>query len=354
MSDRKNDANGNSGGNGARVADSVPSARGNGNGEEPTRNWLSALKARLGLAAAPTLRDTFEDALRDEAKTAEVFSPQERDMLLRLLHVGRLRIEDVMVPRADIVAIDDNASLSELLRLFEDAGVSRIPVFQETLDDIRGMVHIKDLVAWMMARANGDKPHAVDNTGAVAPSLDLGHVDFSAAVSKTKVLRPTLFVPPSMPVMNLLLRMQSTRIHLAIVVDEYGGTDGLVSIEDLVEQIVGEIEDEHDENEADNIAGEIAQGLIASARTPVHELEERLGLSLLDADEAEDIETLGGLVFSLVGRVPVRGELVRHPENIEFEVLDADPRRIKKLKVHMRKPVSPRVVRRDVDTDRLS
>ncbi len=325
--------------------------KGSGNGGDVGRGWMSSLKARFGLAGAPTLRDTFEDALRDEAKTAEVFSQQERDMLLRLLHVGRLRIDDVMVPRADIIAIDEGASVNELLHLFEDAGVSRIPVFQETLDDIRGMIHIKDLVPWMMVRANGGSTEIKDDADDSAASFDLGRVDLSEAISTTKILRPTLFVPPSMPVMNLLLRMQSTRGHLAIVVDEYGGTDGLVSIEDLVEQIVGEIEDEHDEDEEEYLAGEISQGLIASARTPVHELEERLGLLLLDDEDAEDIDTLGGLVFALVGRVPVRGELVRHPKNIEFEVLDADPRRIKKLKVHVRKAASVRAPRLGIGSE---
>jgi CBS domain containing-hemolysin-like protein len=351
MSDRNNPSKGNGG---TLTRSEHHADRGSGNGGDVGRGWMSSLKARLGFARAPTLRDTFEDALRDEAKTAEVFSPQERDMLLRLLHVGRLRIDDVMVPRADIIAIDEDASVNELLHLFEDAGVSRIPVFQETLDDIRGMIHIKDLVPWMMVRANGGSTDTKDGADDSAASFDLGRVDLSEAISTTKILRPTLFVPPSMPVMNLLLRMQSTRGHLAIVVDEYGGTDGLVSIEDLVEQIVGEIEDEHDEDEVEYLAGEISQGLIASARTPVHELEERLGLSLLDDEDAEDIDTLGGLVFALVGRVPVRGELVRHPKNIEFEVLDADPRRIKKLKVHVRNAASMRAPRHGIEPETQS
>ena len=137
-----------------------------------------------------------------------------------------------------------------------------------------------------------------------------------------------------MPALYLLIRMQSTRIHMALVVDEYGGTDGLVTIEDLVEQVVGDIEDEHDVAEAANIVEDAKNGMIAQARTPVRELEERLGVSLLKPEEEADIDTLGGLVFGLVGRVPARGELVRHPSGIEFEVLDADPRRVKKLKIH--------------------
>jgi CBS domain containing-hemolysin-like protein len=147
-----------------------------------------------------------------------------------------------------------------------------------------------------------------------------------------------IFVPPSMPAANLLIRMQSTHIHMALVVDEYGGTDGLVTIEDLVEQIVGEIEDEHDEAEAANIVQDPKLGLVTAARTPVRELESHLGLKLLKPEEEEDIDTLGGLVFALLGRVPARGELIRHPAGLEFEVLDADPRRVKKLRIHPPRP----------------
>ncbi|MEO0729748.1 MAG: transporter associated domain-containing protein, partial [Pseudomonadota bacterium] len=143
-----------------------------------------------------------------------------------------------------------------------------------------------------------------------------------------------LYVPPSMPAMNLLLRMQSTRIHMALVVDEYGGTDGLVTMEDLVEEIVGEIDDEHDEEDETNITVDLRSGVIASARTPIEELETHFGLKLIDEDDEDDIDTIGGLVFTLAGRVPGRGELIPHPRGLEFEILDADPRRIKRLKVH--------------------
>jgi CBS domain containing-hemolysin-like protein len=150
-----------------------------------------------------------------------------------------------------------------------------------------------------------------------------------------------IFVPPSMPAANLLLRMQSTHIHMALVVDEYGGTDGLVTIEDLVEQIVGDIEDEHDEAEAANIARDAKLGLVTAARTPVRELEEYLGMKLLNAEDEHEIDTLGGLIFSLVGRVPARGEVIPHPAGIEFEVLDADRRRVKKLRVHLPQEMPP-------------
>jgi CBS domain containing-hemolysin-like protein len=167
---------------------------------------------------------------------------------------------------------------------------------------------------------------------------DVAHLDLSRPISVARIKRPVLYVPPSMPAMNLLIKMQSTRIHMALVVDEYGGTDGLVTIEDLVEQIVGDIEDEHDEAEASHIVTDPKLGMVASARTPVSELDEKLGLKLLKPDEEEDIDTLGGLLFALIGHVPARGELVRHPSGVEFEVLDADPRRVKKVRVHRPKP----------------
>ena len=320
--------------------------------------WLSGLRSRLGLQGPPTLRDTLEYALReDQSETVGAFSVEERGMLLRLLRFGASRVEDVMVPRADIIAVDETEPLSELLKQFEDAGVSRIPVFSETLDDPRGMVHVKDLFGWIVEQAraeaaSSDKAStAISEVVSQAPSaqaaeyrpgeagdasepLDFSKIDLSRSIAATRIKRTLLFVPPSMPAMNLLIRMQSTRIHMALVVDEYGGTDGLVTIEDLVEQIVGEIEDEHDEAEDAHLTVDAKQGLVASARMPVSELEEHLGVSLLTPEEAEEIDTLGGLMFSILGRVPARGEIVRHSSGVEFEVLDADPRRVKKLKIH--------------------
>jgi len=254
------------------------------------------------------------------------------------------------VPRADIIAIDESAPVQELLHMFVEAGVSRRPLYHDTLDDPRGMVHIKDLMSWLARTATpqsakrsgeGAEPSRVIPLRAETPQ-PCG-IDLRQSIAATKVRRPVLYVPPSMPAMNLLIRMQSTRIHLALVVDEYGGTDGLVSIEDLVEQIVGEIEDEHDEHEAAHISEDPKHDLIASARTPVKELEERLGLRLLKPEEVEDIDTLGGLVFTLAGRVPKRGEVIAHPDGIEFEILDADPRRVKRLRVHRRTPASTEV-----------
>jgi CBS domain containing-hemolysin-like protein len=306
------------------------------------QGWLAALRARLGLGGPQTFRDVLEEALREADRRGKMLSAAERQMFLRLLQFGGMRVDAVMVPRADIIALDEAAPLSELLRVFRDAGVSRIPVFRETLDDPSGMVHIKDLMRFLTdgstltAGGAPSRDASADTKEAVATKagFDLGRADLTRSIAAAKIRRPVLYVPPSMPAMNLLIRMQSTRIHMALVVDEYGGTDGLVTIEDLVEQIVGDIEDEHDVAEAANIMSDPKVGLIAQARTPVRELEEKLGITLLKPEEEEDIDTLGGLVFALVGRVPARGELVRHAAGIEFEVLDADPRRVKTLKIH--------------------
>jgi hemolysin (HlyC) family protein len=333
------------------TADRAPAGAEEANSEQP-HSWLAALRARLGLPGAPTLRVMLEDALKGTGDD-RAFSAEEREMLLRILRFGALRVDDVMVPRADIIAVDENESIWELLKTFDAAGVSRLPLFRETLDDPRGMVHVKDLLRWLIGEAlgrpasEGHAPSAqarasgADRQTPVPASIasavpDLSRLNLSKPITSTRLRRPMIFVPPSMPAANLLIRMQSTHIHMALVVDEYGGTDGLVTIEDLVEQIVGEIEDEHDEVEAANITEDPKQGLVTAARTPVSELESRLGIKLLKPDEEEDIDTLGGLVFALLGRVPARGEIIRHPAGLEFEVLDADPRRVKKLRIHRR------------------
>jgi len=338
------------------------------------KGWLSTLRTRLGLARSPSLRDTIENALREGPGVTTAFTAEERVMLRRLLSFGKSRVEDIMVPRADIIALDESESILDLLTTFDEAGVSRVPVFSGTLDDPHGMIHIKDLFRWLLEDAgskgssngngrNGshgksrnakspDKPSMngtgtienaaakastkqLSNTQSNTPKLDLHTVDLSRPISITKIKRPVLFVPPSMPAMNLLIRMQSTRNHMALVIDEYGGTDGLVTIEDLIEQIVGEIEDEHDDIEAPHIVHDPKLGLLATARTPIEVLEDYLKCDLLTPEQEEEIDTLGGLVFSIVGRVPARGEIIRHETGIEFEVLDADPRRIKTLKIHV-------------------
>ena len=279
----------------------------------PSVSWMQALKARLGFEAAPTLRDTLEDALLAEAKTASVFTEQERGMLLRILRFGGLRVEDVRVPRVDIIAIDEQEPLSALLQLFAKAEVSRIPVYRDTLDDPRGMIHIKDLMSWLVRRGVPGASVATappdDGVAKSMPSPDhgatrLADVDVTIPIANARINRPVLYVPPSMPAVNLLLRMQSTHIHLAIVVDEHGGTDGLVSIEDLVEQIVGEIEDEHDDDDDRNIVTDPRHGLVAAGRTPIKDLEAHLGVSIADEEATEDVTSIGGLIYALIGRIP--------------------------------------------------
>jgi len=249
-------------------------------------------------------------------------------MLRRILRFGKLTVEDVMVPRADIIAVEDTVTIDELMRVFRQAEHSRLPVYHETLDDPRGMIHIRDLMSWITEQAEAGG----------AAGLDLGKVDLQRTVANMNITRELLYVPGSMSVLDLLLKMQTTRLHLALVVDEYGGTDGLVSIEDLVEEVVGEIADEHDVEDEPLIRADPRLGLIADARMPVEELEQHLGIQLVEGEQEEDIDTLGGLVFSIAGRIPARGELVRHPSGIEFEVLEADPRRIKKLRIHVPPP----------------
>lgn len=228
-----------------------------------------------------------------------------------MINLRRLRVEDVAIPTAEIVSVPTTVSKDELVQVFRDSGLTRIPVYEGTLDTPLGFVHLKDL------------------------ALTHGFNGNSAIFEIESMLRPLLFVPPSMPIGVLLTKMQTERRHMALVIDEYGGVDGLLTIEDLIEQVVGEIEDEHDSDEAQTWIQERPGCYVAQARTPLDEFEAEIGHSLTrheDVDE-EEIDTLGGLVFMLSGRVPARGEVVLHPEGIEFEVVDADPRRIKRLRV---------------------
>lgn len=240
-----------------------------------------------------------------------------------------LRVDDVMVPRANIVSIEKTATLKELSKAFRDAGHSRLPVFEDTLDNPIAMVHIKDLLPYLMFDARG-------RTAKTYPDRK---------VIRT-IKRQVLYVPPSMLAQDLLRRMQARRIHMAIVVDEYGGTDGLVTIEDLIEPIVGDIEDEHDELE-DALKKTVLEGgkvcWDADARMSIDDFEEAIGRDFATLDEEEEVDTLGGLVFTLVGRVPERGEIVVHPQGVEMEVIDADPRRVKRLRVTLPAAESPLV-----------
>ena len=234
-----------------------------------------------------------------------------------MINLRRLRVEDVAIPTAEIVAVPNTITMEELVGVFRESGMTRIPVYDGTLDTPLGFVHLKDLA--LTHGFNGDN-----------------EAEFDLAA----MVRPLLFVPPSMPLGVLLTKMQTERRHMALVIDEYGGVDGLVTIEDLIEQVVGEIEDEYDADEDQPWVKEKPGCYIAQARTPLDEFEAEIGRSLTshDAVDEEEIDTLGGLVFMLSGRVPTRGEVVVHPDGPEFEVIDADPRRIKRLRVHVPDP----------------
>ena len=229
-----------------------------------------------------------------------------------LANLTRLRVEDVMIPRVEVVSAAVDIGRNDLIELFRQSGLTRLPVYRDTLDSPLGMVHLKDFA--LRYGFNGGQTATFDLDG---------------------ILRPVLFAPPSMPIGVLLQKMQTDRIHMALVIDEYGGVDGLVTIEDLIEQVIGEIEDEHDVAE-DQLWVEEAPGCyLVQARAPIEEFQTFLSEKLVVDDESEEIDTLGGLVFMLAGRVPARGEVVKHPGGFDFEVVDADPRRIKRLRVRM-------------------
>jgi CBS domain containing-hemolysin-like protein len=296
--------------------------------------WFERLLHRLHLRSRESIRDDLEDAIAETVEDPD-FSPKERTMLRNVLGLHRIRVDDVMVPRADIIAVAADTTLGELLGVFRTAGHSRLPVYGETLDDPKGMVHIRDFVDFVATRAEAGIANA-DANSAQEGTSSLGGVDLSVTLASAKILRPVLFAPPSMPAIDLLVRMQATRTHIALVIDEYGGTDGLVSIEDLVEIVVGDIEDEHDDAATRMIARSEGNTFIADGRASLEEVSETLGIDLAGEDMAEEIDTLGGLIGTLAGRVPSRGELVAGPNGLEFEVLDADPRRLKRVRIHRR------------------
>ena len=302
----------------------------NGNG------WFTRFMIRLGLRSGGTLRDDLTEALSGHGVAGDVFSPEERAMLQNILRLRERRVEDVMVPRAEVHAVGLDATLGELLHEFEQTGHSRLPVFGDTLDDPRGMVLIKDLLLHMTkisSKKNGKIKKS--ETESSATPLDFSKVNLSLPLSKLNATRTVLFVPPSMLAADLMARMQATRTQMALVIDEYGGTDGLVTLEDIVEEVVGEIEDEHDDDEADGQKIEVLGDGIwtVDGRVELENLIKEIGPDFDPGKRAEDVDTLGGLVLALSGHVPVRGEVVTGLTGYEFRVLDADLRRIRKLQV---------------------
>jgi CBS domain containing-hemolysin-like protein len=296
-------------------------ANGNGQHHQSREGLLWRLQGLLRRREAESIRDRMEELIDEpQLPQAEVepgrrgadLDVQERALLGNVLKLRDKTASDVMVPRADIMAMPEDYTLEQAIKLIQRDGHSRYPVFRKQLDDIVGMVHIKDVFA------------SVGN---------------DARFDMKAILRKPLFVVPSLPVLDLLLQMRQARIHMALVVDEYGGIDGLVTIEDLVETITGDIADEHDEPVPPQMVEKPDGTIELDARTPVEVFEAKLGTVLTDEERASDIETMGGLVFNLAGRVPAKGELVSHSSGLEFRVLDADPRRIRHLRV--RRPGFP-------------
>ncbi len=265
------------------------------------RSWLRGRRARNG----EDLRDSIAELIEEHEESGATIDPDERALLRRILKLHELTADDVMVPRVDIVAVEERAPLDDLVRLMSKEAHSRLPVYRRTLDEVIGMVHIKDVLAF-----SGGK----------------------RAFRLAKVRRKVLFAAPSMKVLELLAQMRETRIHMALVIDEFGGIDGLVTIEDLVEEIVGDIEDEHDEDEAPLMTAERKGVLLADARVTIEDFEERTSITISE-EERDDIDTIGGLVVALAGRVPGRGELIAHSSGIEFEIIEADRRRVRRLRI---------------------
>jgi CBS domain containing-hemolysin-like protein len=313
-------------------AQSTPAGR---SGAKP--NFMDRLFARFRQRNGSNLREDLADALSEDGdEDAEAtFSPGERAMLNNILRLRELRVEDVMVPRADIEAIDLSTSLGDLLTLFEESGRSRMPVYHENLDDPRGMVHIRDAVGHITRVAKQKRGRSRSKAAAAAPAsgaLDLANVDLSQTVEDANIVRPVLFVPPSMLASDLMARMQAERIQMALVIDEYGGTDGLVSLEDIVEMVVGNIEDEHDDDEP--MIVRTGEGVyLVDAKAEIEEVAEVIGKAFAAEEHAEDVDTIGGMIFNTLGRVPSRGEVVTAIPGFEFHVLDADPRRVKKVRI---------------------
>jgi CBS domain containing-hemolysin-like protein len=295
------------------------------------------LRAVFGLGGA-SIRDDIQDALADSSTEVDV-SPQERTMLKNVLALHEVQVEDVMVPRADIVAVALDCSLIDVLRTFRTAGHSRLPVHGDTLDDPRGMIHIRDFLAYLTADIPGaEESESASASPTAAPEPAVGKfrnfADLDIPLSEANILRPVLFAPPSMPALDLLVKMQATRTHMALVIDEYGGTDGLASIEDIVEMIVGDIEDEHDLDESPEIIASADGGFIVDARASLEDVSQAIDADLTAISDAEEVDTLGGLITTLAGHVPVRGEIIVEG-GLEFEILDADPRRVKRVRIRL-------------------
>ncbi len=280
-------------------------------------SFWSTVRDLLHLKAPNSLRESIEEAIDEhleESADPDDLDQDERTMLRNMLHLSEQKAGDIAVPRADILAISRGCDFAAIVRQFREAGHSRLPVYEGSLDSVVGMLHVKDVYA-VIADRFGKRPA----TG--LPTMD-------------ELLRNVLFVPPTMPVVDLLTEMRRKRTHMAIIVDEYGGTDGLVTIEDIVEEIVGEIEDEHDEEEAVLITKRSDGSFEADARFDLDDLERTVGESFIDTDLGDEVDTLGGLSFLMAGRVPDTGETLKHPNGWTIEIAASDGRRVERLVLH--------------------
>lgn len=302
---------------------------------EPSHERPSLFERLAGLFRSrngSSLRDDLTDALAESAADTEGFSPGERAMLNNILRLREVRVEDVMIPRADVEAVEITTTLGDLMAVFEQSGHSRMPVYSETLDDPRGMVHIRDVLAHITKLARTRKGRQPKKPAAGGVALDFANVDLTRTIGDLNLIRKVLFVPPSMLASDLMARMQAARTQMALVIDEYGGTDGLVSLEDIVEMVVGDIEDEHDDDEP--LITQTADGVyVVDAKAEIDDVAKMIGEDFAAGEHGEYVDTIGGMIFNTLGRVPARGEVVQAIPGFEFHVLDADPRRVKRVRI---------------------
>ena len=297
--------------------------------DRSTESWIDRLRIAVGWKSSPAaLRADLESALEETSQSDDAgFSAEERAMIRNILGLRETRVDDIMIARAEIDGLDEDTPLDRVVMRFMESGHSRMPVYRESLDEAIGMIHIRDLMSHIAQTST------IPGEGGAA--LDLSRADLTRRIADTGLVRPVLFVPGSMPATDLLARMQQNRIQMALIIDEFGGVDGLVSLEDIVETVVGDIEDEHDVEEAAAIAAAGADQWIADARAGLDEVAETVGLDLADIGLDEEVETLGGLVVSLAGRVPAVGETLSLEGlgGFSVEILEADPRRLKRLRL---------------------
>lgn len=304
--------------------------------------FLAWLRRRL--RPSKDLRESLEGVIESHAEVTGTrgITDDARSMLGNLISFQDLRVSDLMVPRADITGVEETETLRVLLDRFTEANHSRLPVYRETLDDVVGMVHVKDFLRWLNSKGRSRKTKS--GVGLSLPAAELN----TAVKQHSSIVRDVLYVPLSMPASDLLIKMKATHVHLAVVVDEYGGTDGLVSFEDIVEAIVGDISDEHDED-ADEILIKKQNDTtyVADARIAITTLDEMFGVDLLPEDKEDEADTLGGLMFEMGGRVPVKGEVIAHPSGLEFEIVESDLRRVKQVRIHVKKAAEPEGEKQD-------